>query len=896
MSRFFVLLISISFFRAITPLLAQKKEPIKTYETTGIRGTPPVIDGLMNEDSWDLVEWGGDFVGHMPEYKATPSQETQFKILYDAKFLYVGIRAFDTEPDKIVKRMSRRDGFEGDWVEINIDSYNDKRTAFSFTASASGVKGDEYVTNNGNNWDSTWDPIWYLKTSIDDKGWIAEFKIPLSQLRFADKPELTWGIQLTRRFFRNEERSTWQPVSPQAPGWVHLFGELKGIKGIKPQKQLEVQPFIVGQLESFPVVEGDPYRDTGKDWDGNIGVDAKIGITSDITLDLTVNPDFGQVEADPSVVNLTAFEQFFRERRPFFLEGNNIFDFPTSGGRNNLFYSRRIGAPAHGGVSTSDTTFVDRIPNTRILSAAKITGKNAHGFSWGVQTALTGKTEVAVSEIDTLQNERYERMEKVEPFSIYTAARVQQDFNEGQTVVGGIFTHMNRIGNDVNDLNYLHDNAQSAGLDITHLILNRRYGFRAQLSGSRIEGSEDAILNTQTSYVRNFQRPDNDYRSIDSTLTSMLGTSSRFQFGKKSGKWVWELGVNHKSPELELNDIGFLSNTDNINVWGWTQYRILTPTKIFRQQRYNLHHERNYDFGGSHNYSGTGPEVYLEFQNFWSFHTNLWYESLEISNADLRGGPSFRNPGSVSWNFRIRTNTQKKVSGYIRPYWRFGEDNALSQRTFRFGMVIRPLDALLISLDPSFSENRNDVQYVETLDINGNPLYLLGRINQQTFSMGMRANYSITPNISVEFWGQPFMSVGEYSEFKEVTDSRNEDYNSRFNAMGNGVRIPTEAEIAEYESRTGNSFPDMGYGVFKTNNNIMDTHLGDPDFNIVNFRSNLVFRWEYKPGSTLFAVWSSNSSQFDQNSDNDFEGMADRLWNLEATNTFLIKYTYRFIL
>lgn len=255
-------------------------DSMRVYTTSRLAGTPPTIDGRLDDPAWEQVPWGGDGFRQVSPNKGKPATvQTRFKILYDAKNLYVAVKCLDPEPGKIVKRMARRDSFEGDWVEINIDSYYDKRTAFSFTASVSGVKGDEYVSNNGDNWDAGWDPIWYLKTSIDAEGWNAEFRIPLSQLRFTNKEELVWGLQLTRIYFRQQERSVWKYIPPDAGGWVHLFGELRGIKGIKPQKQLEVQPFIVGQTESFQSEEGNPYR-TGSQSHLNAGLDAKIGITT----------------------------------------------------------------------------------------------------------------------------------------------------------------------------------------------------------------------------------------------------------------------------------------------------------------------------------------------------------------------------------------------------------------------------------------------------------------------------------------------------------------------------------------------------------------------------------------------------------------------------------------
>jgi hypothetical protein len=307
-----------------------QNDSTKSYTTARVLTAAPIIDGRLDDPAWEQVAWsGGDFRQRQPDAGKAASVQTKFKILYDSRNLYVAFKNYDPEPDKIVSRMSRRDGFEGDWVEINIDSYNDKRSAFSFTTSVSGVKGDEYISNNGDDWDAGWDPIWYTKTSIDAEGWVAEIRIPLSQLRFADKPELTFGFNINRRFFRNQELSMWQYIPPDAAGWVHHFAELKGIVGVKPQKQLEIQPYVVAKTETFQKEEGNPYM-TGSSSSIDGGLDAKIGITSDITLDLTVNPDFGQVEADPSQVNLSAFELFFEERRPFFIEGSNTLNFPIS--------------------------------------------------------------------------------------------------------------------------------------------------------------------------------------------------------------------------------------------------------------------------------------------------------------------------------------------------------------------------------------------------------------------------------------------------------------------------------------------------------------------------------------------------------------------------------------
>lgn len=854
---------------------AQEQLPATKSYTTARLQSEVVIDGVLDDEAWNQVEWGGDFVGHTPEYNVDPSQQTQFKILYDAKFLYVGIRAFDTEPEKIVKRMSRRDGFDGDFVEINIDSYNDKRTAFSFSASVSGVKGDEYVSNNGNNWDSTWDPIWYLRTSIDDQGWIAEFKIPLSQLRFANQETHTWGIQFTRRFFRNEERSTWQPVDPNAPGWVHLFGELNGIEGIKPQKQLEIQPYIVASAQKYPKEADNPFRSSGKENSANVGLDAKIGITSDITLDLTVNPDFGQVDADPSTVNLSAFQLFFREQRPFFLEGSSLLTFPTSGGIHNLFYSRRIGGRPHG--SPDNIDYTDYPNQTRILGAAKITGKNAKGFSWGLMESVTNRERADVQYTDGSRGE-----EVVEPYTNFLVARAQQDIQEGKTVVGAMVTHLKRFDNNINGLDLLHDNAFSAGIDLNHNFRDRKYGMDFKIMMSRVEGTPGSIYETQTSSERFFQRPNNYHKEVDSTRTELLGTAATISFGKRSGNWRWNVGSNYRSPELELNDIGFLVQTDNINNWFWTQYRVNKLVGPFRWQNYNFYMEQNMDFGGVTTNKGMNFNMNWQFKNYWGFNQGVWIGGKGVSNADLRGGPSITYPGNINYWYSFGTNNQKKVRLSFNNWFNWGFEGYNKSSGVSVNVTLRPTDALRISFSPRVNWNRDDLQYIDQVAYQGDVEYILGRVEQQTYAMAVRANYNITPNLTLEFWGQPFMATGSYSQFKRVHDSNSENYLNRFRSYSDQSVVFDEENNVFQVYESGNADPDYEFG--------------NPDFNIVQFRSNFVMRWEYIPGSTLFLVWANSSSSFDQSDQNSFNDLASQLSGLSGTNTFLIKYTYRFIL
>ncbi len=856
----------------------------KIYTTNRVGNEPVRIDGVLNDKAWERVDWATDFTQRQPDDGAAPSVQTKFKVLYDDKNLYLAFKCLDPEPSKIVSRLSRRDGFDGDRVEVNIDSYFDKRTAFSFTASVSGVKGDEYVSNNGNDWDSNWDPIWYLETSIDNEGWIAEMRIPLSQLRFADKPEHVWGIQVMRLYFRNDERSHWQYIPQDANGWVHLFGELHGLKGIKPQKQLEIQPYIVAQTERFEKEEGNPFA-TGKGSDVTVGLDAKVGITSDITLDMTVNPDFGQVEADPSQVNLTAFQLFFPEQRPFFIEGNNILNFPTGNGNDNLFYSRRIGRRPQGSINTDNddsngdgsndddgvTEYVRRSNNSRILGSLKLTGKNKKGFSWGVLESVTRQEE---AEIDSLGHRRFE---VIEPSTNYFVGRVQQDLDAGKTVFGGMVTATNR--KDLNGLNHLPQEAYSAGVDFTHFWLQRKYFLRGRFTASQVKGSTEAITRLQQSPERFYQRTNNHYRSVDTLRRELEGTSGNLMFGKRSGELIYDIGASWNSPGLELNDIGFLAQTDRMDQWSWVQYRKLNPFGIFRSMRINAAQRQRWDFGGEKLGSWVNTDAQFQFKNFYQLSTGAEILLHNASNADLRGGPSIIYPRSYEYWLWAGTDPRKNIRFELNPWWSWSQDNFSSSWGWWSRITLRPSNAININLTGSISNNLNEMQYVATITPDNETRYLVGKIDQMTYNMSLRVTYVMTPNLSLQYWGQPFAASGAYSNLKRVTNPTAENYNNRFDGISTSLNEATGMMDVD-ENGDGET----------------DYSIDNPDFNFTQFQSNMVLRWEYIPGSTLFLVWTQSLAQSPSVEDHSFNHLYSSLFDKTPRNIFLLKYTYRFLL
>ncbi|MBC2838737.1 DUF5916 domain-containing protein [Robiginitalea sp. SC105] len=854
--------------------------PKRSYTTTGIPpADAPVVDGVLDEAVWERVSWDGDFIEQRPDENTPPAQQTRFKILYDAKNLYVAIRAFDTEPEKIVKRLSRRDGFDGDWVGIFIDSYNDKRTAFGFIVSAAGVKGDVFESNNGNNEDDTWNPIWYVRTSTDTEGWSAEMRIPLSQLKFSDAPEQVWGLQVMRRFFRDEERSVWQRLPIDTPGFVSEFGILTGLRDIESQNQLEIQPYTVAKSESFEPQEGNPFED-GSDTNLTGGLDAKIGITNDLTLDLTINPDFGQVEADPSAIALDGFQIFFREQRPFFVENKNIFNYPVSPsqagntfGSDNVFYSRRIGRSPQGSPTTSGGEYVDQPATTPILGAAKFSGKTRNGWSVGLLESLTARRSA------TIDNAGERRQEVVEPLTNYLVGRVQKDFNEGDTYVGTIVTATNRETLP-ESLDWLHESAYTGGLDFKHQWNNRDWYVGGSLVWSHVSGSEAAIQRTQESIGHLFQRAGADHVEVDPSRTSLTGTGGNLQLGKAgNGHWKFESGATWRSPELELNDIGFQRQSDDVRHYTWVGYQTLKPDKTFRRVGINYNHWSAWDFAGNHNLLAFNTNSWQNWAGNWFTNLGLTFRPIQYNNFALRGGPRLRESATIGFWNGIETDSRKKMQFSVFQNGLQALDGSRNYYYVEGGVTYQPFNALRISAFPSFELNNDKLQYIDNLLSGTDPVYLNGTIEQQTLSMSLRVNYTINPNLTLQYWGQPFISRGRYSEFKHISDPLAPRLAERITPYGPG-------QI---------TFEDGVYSVDEAGDGTVDFTFGDPDFSFIQFRSNLVLRWEYVPGSELFLVWSQDLTASGNPADALLGGLESTLFgDRQPRNILLLKATYRF--
>lgn len=857
---------------AFSTVLAQEQK--KTYTTTQSKNLVPEIDGLIDESFWEQVKWENDFIQRIPYEGKAPTFQTSFKVIFDDKNVYVAIMAFDSIPEKINRQMTRRDGYEGDLVSVSFDSYFDHQTAFSFTVSASGVKSDDIVSNDGNSFDDSWDPLWTVKTTIHEKGWSAEMKIPLSQLRYSSKDDQVWGLQVSRTIHRLAEESMWQLIKRDAGGWVNYFGEMHGIKGIKPQKQLELYPYVVGKSLNYKKEEDNPFR-PGSEWLGSAGIDGKLGITGNFTLDFTLNPDFGQVEADPSEVNLTTFETFFPEKRPFFIEGRNIYNYSITMGDgplslDNLFYSRRIGRSPHYYPEIDDGEYLDMPENTNIIGAAKVSGKTRNGLSVGI---LESVTSLERATIDTAGNRS--RMD-VEPLTNFFITRIKQDYNEGNTSLGGIITATNR---DINaeHLKYLPSAAYTGGLDFSHTWKNKTYFFDAKFITSNIYGDSLSIIRTQSSGSRYFQRPDADHVTVDSTRTSLSGHGGQLDFGKTgNGHFSYLVWLTWRSPGLELNDIGYMRRADEIQQIGWVQYRIWEPFSIFRSFSINMNQWKGWDFGGTRLYDGMNTNLNLQFKNYWYFGGGLNHEFYGVSNFTLRGGPALKYPGNTNYWTYIQTDSRKKLMFSLNHWNNWGDKQQLNDVGVSVEVTYKPIKAMTISVIPRYYFSSDEMQYVDNVDYEGSTRYLLAHITQRTVSMSVRLNYNITPDLTIQYYGQPFLSSGEYDDFKKVMDPMADEYKDRFQVFEN-VNYDAENETFDID--------DNGDGIY-------DYSIDNPDFNFLQFRSNLVARWEFVPGSTVYLVWSQNRTEMPSPHGFGFRKDTDYLFKSYPENIFLVKFTY----
>ena len=842
----------------IDSLLRNKR--IYNAESIGERPAPK-IDGVLDDTVWTLGEWQGEFIQQFPRGGKPSTERTYMKILYDRSNLYVAIVCHDSQPELIRDILGRRDARGGDNAGIAIDSYFDKRTAFEFSMTAAGQKMD--LKHLGDyHFDFNWDGVWDGASAVNDTGWVAEMQLPFSQLRYADREEQVWGLHVFRVISRKSEAVSWQYIPREAPAMVYLFGELHGIKQIRGSRQVELLPYALGSLSRIP--GADPASDFGF----NAGLDAKVGISSDFTLDLTVNPDFGQVEADPSVLNLTSFETFYQEKRPFFLEGNDIFDYEING--DIPYYSRRIGSPPSFPDPYLGWELSDVPDQTTILGAAKLTGKSSKGLSVGLINGLTAR-EFAQATHEDLGEKKME----VEPLTNYLAARVKQDFKQGNTILGGMFSLVNRIGADSANIELLPASALSGGLDLLHHWKDRNYFLEMKGIASRLDGSADAILRKQLAHNHRFQRPDADYLEVDSLMEHLSGHGGLIRAGKKGGKWTFYLQGEYRSPGLNLNDMGYIRQSDFVGERAQVAYEMNEPGKWIRSYTFEWYQEAQWSFGGENTRNRTGAEFEGTSNALWRAGVEAEYDFSHLDTRELRGGPALRNDPKALAGISITSNTAKDFyAGAGYEYTHLGRKHS-AMNEIEAEVTWLPIKRMKLSLEAGFNQRQYHQQYVSTIPDQVADEYVVGRIDQHTTTFTFRGELFLTPELSIQYYGSPYYSVGKYDEFRRIRESTAREIGDRFEILDPAYDPEENSYSYVHDSRT-----------FTFRN---------PDFSFMQFRSNLVFRWEYKLGSTLYFVWAHDRSDYSA-AYHPVNDIAGDLFGLRGNNVWMVKFNYWFSL
>lgn len=836
----------------------------------------PLVDGTLNDSVWITGAWENDFRQFSPDEGALPTQKTEFKIAYDDNFIYVAFRCLDSEPSKISHILTRRDDIQGDRVGVEFDSYNDHITAYCFYTSAAGVKWD-YTSSDNNGSDDNWNPIWWVKTSRDGSGWYAEMKIPLSELRFKPAENSSWGFQVGRRIYRIQEVDLWQPMKRNQQGWNANLGILKWNDKMKSKLPLNITPYFVGQLDRFAKDTENPFERTGKDSKLNAGFDAKLGISNNWTADVTVNPDFGQVDADPSQVNLSAYELFQQERRPFFIEGRNIFSYGVGVGDGDLgtetlFYTRRIGRRPHYSPDLNDNEHIKKDNFTRIIGAAKISGRNAKGLSVGILEAVTAREFAKIDD----GNSRKEL--EVEPLTSYSVVRVNQELNNANTQFGTMLTSTIR-DLDASQLNYLHRNAITGGVNFLQYFNSKKWSLTFSTYFSRVNGSKEAILNTQEAAGHYFQRPDAPHISVDSSKTSLLGNGGRLVMSKESGRLRMMFCTLWKSPQLEVNDLGFVRSVDDIMPIYWTGYRFTKPKGIMRSASLNLNAWANWTYGGEFKGYGGNVNGGITFKNLWSLSAGSNFNLKQVSVDLLRGGPSVKMSDSGNGWLYLSSDYSKKFAAEAG----LSLGGTLSNATDRWidlstSITFRPLSLLSISVSPGYFKEDNALQYVTSVDVANQKQYILGTIAQEVFRVSLRVNLSITPDLTLQYWGQPFIATGNYTGFKRADNLSGASFTQRFHTF-------TANEIVYDAGAEAYKVSEQGHGSYS---------FDMPNFTTREFLSNMVLRWEYRPGSTIYAVWSQNRESGTSFGKSRIQGDVGDLFREFPHNVFLLKFSYRF--
>lgn len=878
---FIILLIVLLFSGAY----GNDQAPVPAAKTMqAVRLTDKVtIDGLLDEPDWKRPGCS-EFIQLDPNEGQNPSETTEVWVGFDENNLYVAARLHDSEPGKIGSLLGRRDDFlDSDWFFVFLDPSFDRRSGYRFGVNPAGSVMDSRISNDVNE-DYSWDAVWDSKAVITPEGWAVEMCIPLNQIRFPKKAEYTWGVDIRRIIKRKNERQSLVLVKRDEVALASRFALLEGLKGITPKGRIELWPYLVGQAAFTPRQEGNPFQ-TGNDYLGNAGLDLKWAMKSNLTLDAAINPDYGQVEVDPAVINLSAYETYFEEKRPFFIEGGDMFNGFGRGGlyinaniawpSPTFFYSRRIGRTPRGQVNGDG--YADYPDRTTILSAFKLSGKLGSNWNIGWVNAFTAR------EYGHLDTGFSREQEEVEPFTYYGTLRLQRDFNQGMSGIGLISTITARDLRTDQLQGLLNRNAFTAAVDGWKFLDKKKsWVIGGWLGGTSIGGSPESILRLQRSALHYFQRPDADHLRLDPNATSLSGWGGRLVLNKQQGNFIMNLALGALSPGFDPNDAGFqYGSSDRINGHALFLYQWTKPGKVFRSAQLFAGAFRNQDFDGNRTWEGILFNAGAELLNYWRSELMLAYNPATISNDLTRGGPLAVTPHGYQADLNISSDNRKKlVLGFFSGLYNRPDDglNWNGELSLRW----KPKGNISLSIGPAYSVSNTETQWIKTV---ADPLmsdtfgsrYVFGRLRQKVISSVIRINWIFNPRLSLQVYLQPFIAVGRFDRFKEFSRPKTYDYRL-YGSDGFSTLVKDNGEYTVDPDGSGAA------GSFS---------FADPDFNVKSLRGTVVLRWEYRPGSLFYLVWTQNRADYANPGEFRLGRDLGDLFAAKGDNIFMMKFTYR---
>jgi len=898
---FAVTVLSLGSPRLVAQGVEEQSASSRTIPTVwaAVRSSDIDIDGQLTEPAWSDAQVASGFVQRQPIEGNPAEEQTEVRVVFDDAAVFVGVRMYDSSPDGIAKQLVRRDGFgQFDYFIVYFDPNRDRRTGYMFAVSASNVQRDEYLFDDSEG-DEAWDAVWSSAVHTDSLGWSLEMRIPLSQMRYeaSDEPQI-WGVNFVRRRLQSNEESHFALVSRTQQGVVSQFGALEGVVIPRASRLLEFRPYALASAFTAPSEPGDPFFD-GSKMDSRVGLDLTYGLGAQFTLDATINPDFGQVESDPAVINLTAFEVRFDERRPFFVEDAQVFDFSLSAGQD-LYYSRRVGRRPQGRAPPGASYVV--VPQAAtILGAAKVTGRTTSGLSLGGLAAVTREEKGRVVFDDVNDPQQF----IVEPRAYYGVFRVQQDFNDGASTIGGIVTGLNRTLPSGGSFDFLARSAFSAGVDFQYQWNDRAWAVFGYGSTAHVSGDTTAMIRIQSSANHRRQRPDARWVEFDSSATSLTGVDWRLTLAKQRGEhWTGAIWAAETAPGFEINDFGFSRRQEALDGGARVRYQEIQPGSLFRSYNatfttfHNWSHDALADVWSAtswkraHVSGAFNLRADFEFLNYWELEAGASVSPWLRDRTSTRGGPLMLSPMSNEVSLGLQTDRRYwfNIGPDVEYEWQ--QQNGGKRLSIGLDMEFRPTSNLEFEISPEFSWSRDAAQYVRTTDVlpyepTYGSRYIFGEIEQRELSMEIRMDLIFSPTMSLQLFMQPLISSGDYLTYRQLIAAETFDFDvfeegTHSNVGGvdvcNGGRTCVDQDGTRYIDFEGNGQVDYDFA--------------DQDFNVQSLVGNLVFRWEYRPGSTIFLVWQRQ--HFNEIPDGQFSFGRDlsALIGAPAENAFMIKVNY----